>query len=732
MSAFLTLPHQVCFSDLSDILNTYLEPPQIREVYRAYLFSADAHDGQQRKSGEPYIFHPLAVAHILGQLRVDVQTLCAALLHDVLEDTCISKNQLATEFCETVAELVDGVSKLSAVQFETREQAQAATFHKMLLAMSRDIRVILLKLADRLHNMRTLGAMKPESRRRIARETLEIYSPIASRLGMNAMRIELEELCFEALYPLRYQIIVQRAQKIYHKRADLFRTVQTTLEQNLCKHQIPAQVVRRDKHYYGLYDKMREKKATTSADKRKTFAQVTNTCAFRIITDNKDACYRALGVVHSLYKPVCDRFKDYIAIPKINGYQSLHTVLFSADGLLIELQIRTAAMQELSEKGITAQGLYQIDSETGSSQQSCNAIARQYAKEWLRNLVDIEKNSDSDSLEFLNQIKNDLFPEEVYVFTPQGKILQLPKGATALDFAYAIHSEVGHQCIAAKIDNQYVSLSSPLVSGQTVEVITATWARPNPSWLDFVVSARARLAIRQFLKNLQGDEAILLGKRMLDKELTAYSLSVDKLTEDQRDNLLKIFKVENFNILLADIGLGNRIAAIVARQFDSTPDPPVKTSKPGEATTKKLIIKGTDGTVVHFSRCCHPIPGDPIVGFISAGRGIIIHTADCKQVVDHHPRREKWLPVEWEVNIEGEFLVNIHVEVKDQLGVLATVATAISKMGSNIESVANERRDGINNALKFGILVKHRKHLAAIVRHLRRLEVVTKIQRLKT
>lgn len=728
MSAPL-IPSQICISDLCELIQTYLEPSQVKEVYRAFLFSAEAHDGQRRKSGEPYVLHPLTVAYILAHLRVDAQTLCAALLHDVLEDTCISKENLVNEFGEPVAELVDGVSKLSAVQFETREEAQAASFRKMLLAMSRDLRVILVKLADRLHNLRTLKVMRPEARRRIARETLEIYAPLANRLGMNALRIELEELSFAALYPFRYQVIVLRAQKVSNKHADTVRMIQSHLEQIFKKYQLQVQVLRRERHFYSLYYKMREKKGPASGDKRKTFTQLTNSCAFRLVVDSKDACYRALGIVHNLYKPIFERFKDYIAIPKINGYQSLHTVLFSPYGLHVEIQIRTVAMHEVSERGIAAQTWYQSDGDSGSSHQSGSIIARQYATEWLRNLVEIAQHSDSNSLDFLNQIKHDLFPEEVYVFTPQGKILQLPKGSTAIDFAYAIHSDVGNQCIAAKVESQYVSLFTPLVSGQTIEVITATWARPNPSWLDFAVSARARVAIRQFLRNLQHDEAILLGKRMLDKELTVYSLSVDKLTVEQRTILLKSFKADSINKLLADIGLGNQIAVFVAHQLGPTPVSPLNLSPSQEGKAKKLMIKGTDGVVVNLSRCCRPIPGDAIAGFISAGRGISIHTADCKNVTDNRYRPEKFLPVEWESDIDGEFLVDIRVEVKDHRGVLATVAGAITNLGSNIESVANEKRDGVNSALKFCISVKHRQHLEEVMRHLHRLDVVTKIQR---
>jgi len=733
MPVSLDLPSRLLSSDLCQLLETYLEPEQVKAVYRAYLFSAEAHDGQQRLSGEPYIFHPLAVAYILGQMRMDSQTLCAALLHDVIEDTGIAKKQLITEFGEKIAELVDGVSKLSSIQFETREQAQAASFQKMLLAMNQDIRVIIIKLADRLHNMYTLGVMKPTSRRRIAHETLEIYAPIASRLGMNAVRLKLEELSFATLYPFRYQVLKDRLQKARNKRLDILRSIQSTLEQHLHKHHLNAQVVNREKHYYGLYYKMLEYKSATSLDKRKSFARATNMCAFRIIVDTVDACYRALGVVHSLYKPLCERFRDYIAIPKINGYQSLHTILFSPHGFLIEVQIRTADMHELSEIGITAYGFYQLDQPPAGLLKSTSQLAHQRATEWLQSLIEMSKNA-GDSVEFFNQVKMDLFPDEVYVFTPKGKILQLPKGATAIDFAYAIHSDVGNRCIAAKIDNQYVSLSVPLVSGQTVEVITTPWARPHRSWLNFAVSARARSHIRHFLKVLEHDEAISLGKRLLDKELASYALSIDRLTAEQQSQLLKNLKVDSLDKLLAEIGLGNRMALVVASQLNLTLESSFKTPSPINGNQyRPLIIRGGAGILVTLSRCCRPIPGDEIVGFMSAGRGLIIHQVICKQVAEyqyHYP--DKILSVEWESNLEeDEFLVDIHVDVLDKKGVLATVSAAIANMGSNIKYVANETDEGVSSLLKFCISVRSRDHLAAIIRHLRRLEVVNRIQRSK-
>jgi RelA/SpoT family (p)ppGpp synthetase len=704
------------------LLDTYLEPQQVKEVYRAYLLSAEAHDGQTRKSGEPYIYHPMAAAYILGQMHMDTQTLCAALLHDVIEDTEITKEQLVTQFGEKVAELVDGVSKISSMPFENREQAQAASFRKMLLAMSRDIRVIIVKLADRLHNMRTLGAMKAAARRRIARETLEIYAPIANRLGMNAVRIELQELSFAMLYPLRYRVLTQWTQKLYDKRADIFRTIKTTIEENLIQCHIDAQVFKRKKHYYAVYNKMRDKKGPTSTDKRKTFYQVTNLCAFRIITKSVDDCYRLLGIVHNLYKPKYDSFKDYIAIPKINGYQSLHTVLFGSHGVLIDIQIRTAPMHELAEKGITAYQLYQSDQEEPDCQhKATNYLAPPPTYKWLDNWLEIQQSA-SDLQDFLKHVKTDLFPDEVYVFTPKGKIIQLPKNATAIDFAYAIHSEVGNHCIGAKIDSLDRPLSTLLVSGQTVEVLTEAGAHPKPSWLNFAISGRACYHIRHFFKNLQYGEAVLLGKRLLDRELAAYALSVDKLSEEQRACLEITFKVDKLDTLLHEIGFGNRMAWIVAHQL--MPDSPTL-----PVNDKPLMIKGTGGILVNFSHCCRPIPGDDIVGFVSAGRGILIHTAACKQLARHQP--DKLLAVEWESLIEGEFLVDICVDVRDRRGVLASLATTLANMGINIKHVSDESKEWSYSTLKFCIYVQSRDHLALIMRHLRRMENVIRIRRSK-
>jgi RelA/SpoT family (p)ppGpp synthetase len=718
------LSSRLLAADLCTLLESYLDAKDVQEVYRAYLFSAEAHDGQTRKTGEPYVFHPLTVTYILGKMHMDTQTLCAALLHDVIEDTPITKEKLTSEFGKAVAEMVDGVSKLSSVEFKTREQAQAASFRKMMLAMSRDLRVIIVKLADRLHNMRTLGAMKPESQQRIARETIEIYAPIANRLGMNTVCVELEALCFKTLYPLRYKVLSQSIQKKYQQRTKIFQAIKSRIEKRFNESAINAEVIMHKRHYYAIYQEMRQKKQASSIDKRKTFHQVTNNCRFLIQTECQDDCYRILGIVHSLYKPKHDGFMDYIAIPKINGYQSLHTVLFSPHGLSIEIKIRTKAMHEMAEKGITAHGLYDDQKANCSLDDITHNMSSPRAKEWLQGLLEMQKNT-RDSLEFLDHVKTDLFPEEVYVFTPNGKIMQLPKGATAIDFAYAIHSDIGNQSIRAIIDNQPAPLSTVLSSGQTVEIITAEWARPNPGWLNFAGTARARTVIRHFLKDVQHKEAILLGKRILNKELAEYSLSVDKLSKEQQTCLQATFKVDSFDTLLADIGLGNRIALIVARQFDPTPDKYRMTRD----EPKPMIIRGTEGVLVNFATCCRPIPGDDIVGFISAGRGIIIHTSSCKHIADSRYPPDKLLAVEWESGINSEFLVDICVDVRDQRGILAKVATTLTNMNINIEKVGNENYERGYSTLKFGIYVRNRQHLALIMRQLRRLENVNRIRR---
>ncbi len=705
---------RLLISELCRQLDSYLEADQIREVYRAYLFSAEAHEGQQRVSGEPYIYHPLSVAQILADMRMDYKSIIAAILHDVIEDTGTAKEQVAKSFGEEVAELVDGVSKLTQITFESQAQAQAENFRKMMLAMVRDIRVILIKLADRLHNMRTLGVMPPAKRRRIARETLDIYAPIANRLGMNNMRLELEDLGFAAYYPIRARTLAEAVRRARGNRKEILTKIEASLKQRLEHDGVSGRVHSREKHLLSLYLKMRSK--------RLSFNDVFDVYAFRVVVEDVDTCYRVLGVVHSLYKPVPGRFKDYIAIPKANGYQSLHTVLFGPYGVPIEVQIRTDDMDRVAEAGIAAHWLYK----------SASGGAHERAREWLRELLEMQQHA-GNSLEFLENVKIDLFPDEVYVFTPRGKIMELPRAATAVDFAYAVHTDVGNTCIAAKIDRRLAPLRTPLHNGQTVEIITAPGARPNPSWLNFAVTGKARSSIRHYLKNLHRDEAINLGRRLLDKSLLSLGMQPTELSSARLQEIATSYGMQTADDLLEDIGLGNRMPMLAARRLlgnDETGE--VAGDAAAQPSSAPLIIKGTEGMVVNFAKCCRPIPGDRIVGFVSAGRGVVIHAENCKNIADFRNRPDKWVDVEWEREVKGEFSAELRVEVANQRGVLATVAAAIADMGSNIENVAIEERDGLNTSIAFTITVHDRKHLARVMRRVRHIPLVLRISRAKS
>lgn len=695
-------------SHLSELLESYLEPEQVRNVYRAYLFGAEAHDGQCRMSGEPYITHPLAVAKILADMHMDYAGIIAAILHDVIEDTPTAKEQIEKEFSKEVAELVDGVSKITQMDFASKAEAQAENFRKMMLAMVKDIRVIMIKLADRLHNMRTLGVMRPDKRRRIARETLEIYSPIAARLGMNKVRLELEDLGLAALYPQRYRVLKEAVIKARGNRKEIINKIETSINRRLRQENLTGEAVGREKHLYSIYTKM--------VSKSLSFREVFDMYAFRIVVDSADQCYRVLGVVHNLYKPVPGKFKDYIAIPKANGYQSLHTILFGPYGVPIEIQIRTQDMDEVAESGVAAHWLYK----TGDD----NSTSSPRARGWLRNLLELQKNA-GDSLEFIENVKIDLFPDEVYVFTPKGEIMEMPRDASVVDFAYAVHSDVGNTCVAARVDRRLVPLRTPLYNGQTVEIITASGAHPNPSWLSFVVTAKARTNIRHYLKQLRQEDAIELGKRMLDKALMGLGSSLSSVSDEQMSELLQISSLKNSETLFEDIGLGGRLAVLVARQLMVSDD---RT----EEQTQPLVIKGTEGMVVSFAKCCHPIPGDPIVGFVSAGRGIVVHTQNCNNIADYRKLAEKWIDVEWSNDIEGDFVAEMRVEVANQRGVLATLAAIISDMGSNIENVDIEERDGMTNSINFTLTVKNRDHLAKIIRRAKSVNNVMRISRKKS
>lgn len=724
-------------SDLCNLLETYLEKDQVQDVYRAYLFSAEAHEGQKRLSGEPYIYHPLAVARILAGLKMDHKTIMAAILHDVIEDTETAKETLTKEFDDEVANLVDGVSKLTLMKFESKAEAQAENFRKLMLAMAKDVRVILIKLADRLHNMRTIGIMPPEKKRRIAKETLDIYVPIAYRLGINNMRVELQDLGFEALYPNRYKAIHDAVVKARGNRKTIINKIEIVIKSRLEEENLPCNVLGREKHIYSIYSKMREK--------RLSFSEVYDVYAFRIIVDKIDTCYRVLGILHNLYKPLPGKFKDYIAIPKNNGYQSLHTVLFGPYGVPIEVQIRTEEMDKVAEAGIAAHWLYK---QSGTKAPGTSSTAN----EWLRGLLELQQTS-GNSMEFLENVKIDLFPDVVYVFTPHGDIMELPRGATAVDFAYAVHTDIGNACVAVKIDRQLSPLRTQLDTGQTVEIITAPGAKPNPAWLNYVITGKARTHIRHYLKNLQENEAISLGKRLLDRNLSLYSLSLEKISQARKEKVVKSLRIESFNRLLMDIGLGNRMPMLVTKQLieDLPEDKKVKINQPDDTKKsgikgilnryvpswlrtdkqhlKPLAIKGTEGIVVNYAKCCKPIPGDHIVGTFSAGKGVVIHTSACKNAREFKKHPENLLELQWEENVEGDFPVEIKVEVKNKRGVLATVASAIAQQEANIENINIDDKGSKLSDIILIINVRNRKHLANIIRQIRSIEEVKKISR---
>ena len=695
-------------SDLCSYLESYLTREQVSEVYRAYLFGAEAHEGQNRLSGEPYIYHPVAVARILAGMRMDHQCLMAAILHDVIEDTETAKEQLAREFGREIAELVDGVSKLTQIKFRSRAEAQAENFRKMMLAMTKDIRVIMIKLADRLHNMRTLGVMGPNKARRIARETLDIYAPIANRLGINSIRHELEELGMAAHWPWRYNVLRGALRKRRGNRKEVVGNIEEVLRGRLQQEGFDGNVYGREKHVYSIYRKMLEKKLSLN--------ELADVYAFRILVDSVDTCYRVLGVVHNLYRPVPGRFKDYIAIPKANGYQSLHTVLFGPHGLPIEIQIRTREMHRVAEEGIAAHWQYK---DTGT-----RALTPDAAADWLRNLLEVQKDS-GNSMEFLEHVKVDLFPDEVYVFTPRGQIFVLPKGATVIDFAYAVHSDVGNQCVAARVDRRLAPLRSQLRNGQTVEIITKPNNRPNPAWLDFVVTGKARATIRSYLKRLEQKEAVELGRRLLEREVEAQGRSLDQVGEQERAQLLAEIGVNSFDQLLEQVGLGNRMAKLVARLLVSSTEQGASDGGPAGS----LTIKGTEGMVVSFAKCCGPIPGDPVIAIFSPGRGLVVHNHDCPNLGDFRRQGQSWLDVQWADDVSGEFSTAIRVDAGNQRGMLATIAALIAEEGSNIEDVRSEERDGLSTSLRFVVTVKGRKHLAAILRRLKRVPFVLRISR---
>jgi RelA/SpoT family (p)ppGpp synthetase len=686
----------------------YLKAKDVARLAEAYRFSEAAHAGQLRQSGDPYISHPLAVAEILADWHLDGQTLVAALLHDVTEDTKVTKDEISDTFGKPVAELVDGVSKLDKIEFQSAADAQAENFRKMLLAMARDVRVILIKLADRLHNMRTLGAVSPAKRRRVARETMEIYAPIANRLGLNTLYHELQELAFSHLYPSRYKVLSKATKAARGNRREMISKTLDAVKRKLAEADLRAEVHGREKHVYSTYRKMIEKHLS--------FSEVHDIFGCRVIVGDVPSCYLALGALHALFKPIPGKFKDYIAIPKANGYQSIHTDLIGPYGVPVEVQIRTSEMHRLAESGVASHWMYKDDSDKLSELQK-------QTHRWLQSLLEIQHQS-GDPQEFLEHVKVDLFPDEVYVFTPKGRILSLPRGATAVDFAYAVHTDIGNRCVAAKVNSELVPLRSELRNGDRVEIITASHAKPNPGWLQYVRTGKARSNIRHFLKTMQYEESAGLGERLLDQALKALKSTLSEIDEPSWERVVRDGGARSKHEVLADLGLGKRLPAVVARRLLK-----------GEAKEElkaagSVTIRGTEGMAVQLANCCRPIPGDAIAGSIKKGQGLVVHTSECPSIARSRKNEpDQWIDVEWDPRTTRLFQAAIHVMVENQRGVLAKVASEIADAGSNIDAITMEEDRAMFTTMHFVLEVGNRQHLARVMRALRRLPDVKKISR---
>ncbi|TKB47975.1 bifunctional GTP diphosphokinase/guanosine-3',5'-bis pyrophosphate 3'-pyrophosphohydrolase [Ferrimonas sediminicola] len=693
------------FESLRELASSYLDPEQVENLTRAYITARDAHDGQTRSSGEPYITHPVAVTRILADMRLDYETLAAALMHDVIEDTELTKEDLAEQFGPSVAELVEGVSKLDKLKFRDKKEAQAENFRKMVLAMVQDIRVILIKLADRTHNMRTLGSLRPDKRRRIARETLEIYAPIANRLGIHNIKNELEDLGFSALYPMRHRVLREVLQAASGNRKAIMNSIREAIIGRLDDVTIDGEVYGREKNLYSIYNKM--------VNKELQFQEVMDIYAFRVIVKDIDTCYRVLGAMHTLYKPRLDRFKDYIAIPKANGYQSLHTSLYGPHGVPVEVQIRTEDMDQMADKGVAAHWLYKDDAEANAT------TAQVRARKWMQSLLELQQSA-GNSFEFIENVKTDLFPDEIYVFTPTGKILELPLGATPVDFAYAVHTDVGNGAVGAKVNRHAYPLSQPLKSGQTVEIITAPGARPNAAWLNFVVTAKARAKIRHVLKNLQDRDATALGKRLLNHALG--DLTLEDISAERIDQVVAEYRHNSFNSLLADIGLGNAMSLVVAQKLRGELE-----STEGR---DKLPIRGAEGVLLSFAKCCRPIPGDDIVAHVSPGKGLVVHIDNCSNIRRaREVEAEKFLNVEWDQDNREEYLTGLRMDIINHQGILAKLTSIIAACDANIHNLNTEEREGRVYTITLTLTVKNRVHLANVMRKLRVQPEVLKVMR---
>ena len=698
------------FEGLKKKISEYLPPADVALVQKAYVVAREAHEGQFRSSGEPYITHPVEVTQILAAMRLDHETLMAALMHDVIEDTDFSQQDLAEIFGETVAELVEGVSKLDKLSFKDKKEFQAENYRKMIMAMTQDIRVILIKLADRTHNMRTLGALRPDKRRRIARETLEIFAPIANRLGIHDIKNELEDLGFQALYPMRYRALKSEVAKARGNRKEVVSNIQGEIESRLEDAGIQAQVSGRQKHLYSIYKKMRSKELM--------FNEVMDIYAFRIVVDKMDTCYRVLGVTHNLYKPIETRFKDYIAVPKTNGYQSLHTSLVGPHGIPVEIQIRTIDMDHMADKGVAAHWMYKKAGEQSGH------TAQQRARQWMQSLLELQQSAGS-SFEFVENVKTELFPEEIYVFTPDGRIVELPMGATAVDFAYAVHTDVGNTCVGARVNRKPYPLSKALDTGQTVEVITSSGAHPNATWLNFIVSAKARVSVRNYLKSQRHEEALQLGRRLLGSALGEQRL--EDVSEENINRVLQEYQLNTVLELLVEIGCGNIMSVLVAKQLLKADDPALDTL----AEADKAAIIGTEGMLVNYSKCCRPVPGDDIVAHVSQGKGLTVHRQECKNIRGWQGETSKYFVVKWEDNPEKEYIAALRVEIINHQGVLAKLTNLVASTGANIVELQTDEKESNLYVIDLGVTVKDRVHVANIMRRIRVMPDVQKVYRKK-
>ena len=719
-------PSVVSFAQLTDKLKKYLPSAEVARIKEAFRFADAAHLGQFRKSGEPYITHPVAVAELLADWKLDSAAIQAALMHDVLEDSGVRKQEMVERFGPVVAELVDGVSKLDRLRFDSNEEAQAESFRKMLLAMGRDVRVILIKLADRLHNVRTLEAMAPEKQRRIARETLEIYAPIAHRLGLNAIFRELQEQSFARIHPLRFRVLSKAVLAARGNRREVLGKIHESVRRALAQAKIKADIQGREKTIFGIYRKMVEKSLS--------FSEVLDIYGFRIVVNSRQDCYLTLGALHALFKPVPGKFKDYIAIPKMNGYQSLHTTLLGPFGTPVEFQIRTQEMHRVAESGVAAHWLYKSDDTSLTELQS-------RTHQWLQSLLEIQQQT-GDSVELMENIKVDLFPDKVYVFTPKGKIVSLPRGATPVDFAYSIHTDVGNRCVAARINGEIQPLRSELKNGDVVDIVTGPVARPNPSWLAFVRTGKARAEIRHFLRTIKREESVELGERLLAQSARQLGVALTDVPAERWESVVRDAQAKDREEILADIGLGRRLAAVVARQLMLAPPAAGAELTPGEAiaeTSRALfaaagpvIIRGTEGMALQASSCCSPIPGDEIVGHMRKDQGLAVHQADCP--VAARGRRadpERWIDLQWAEDASGPFGAKLVVSAANERGTLARIAVAIAEAESNIVNVSMEDESAEQAQLNFKVQVRDRRHLARVMRMLRRVPQVSRVVRVK-